>query len=85
MVSAFVLIKKEDVSRISDHLSISESEFSSKYNLTGNLLDITKGQCPFLDNENRCSIHSVKPAFCAEHNCEDLGLWPDEKKTKTQI
>lgn len=72
-----------DRKRISEYLSISESEFISKYKVTGNFIDITNGQCPFLDKENRCSIHSVKPAYCAAHNCEDLGLWPNEKKTKT--
>lgn len=71
----FVVFDKDDKARISKHLGMSVEDLTSKYKIWENQLDITGGQCPFLHN-NLCSIHEVKPRFCAITEACDNGKKP---------
>src|SRR5204863_2609477 len=58
--------KTPDIKRISKHLKIRESEFIDKYLLVdadGDFVAKTK-PCPFLGNNNYCSIYDQRPSDC---------------------
>ena len=59
--------KTPDVKRISKHLGIKESVFIDTYLNVDNEGDfvVKKTPCPFLGNDNLCSIYEVRPSDCA--------------------
>jgi uncharacterized protein len=59
--------KTPDVKRISKHLGMKESVFISTYlnvDEEGDFV-VKKTPCPFLGNDNLCSIYEVRPSDCA--------------------
>lgn len=59
---------KSDMGRISEHLKISIKEFKNQYlrqDEDGDWFMKTK-PCPFLGDENRCSIYEIRPKDCHE-------------------
>ena len=65
-----VILKDEDISKISDYLKIDRETFLREYaTLAGNeywLKDNENKACVFLRG-NECSIHSVKPTQCRDY------------------
>ena len=59
--------KTPDVKRISKHLGMKESVFIETYlnvDEEGDFV-VKKTPCPFLGNDNYCSIYEVRPSDCA--------------------
>ena len=59
--------KTPDVKRISKHLGMKESAFIDTYlnvDEEGDFV-VKKTPCPFLGNDNLCSIYEVRPSDCA--------------------
>ena len=58
--------KTPDIKRISKHLSLKESEFIEKYLKVDEEGDYVAKSlpCPFLGNDNYCSIYEVRPSDC---------------------
>lgn len=59
--------KTPDVKRISKHLGLRESEFIETYLRVDEEGDfvVKSTPCPFLGNDNRCTIYAVRPSDCA--------------------
>jgi uncharacterized protein len=58
--------KTPDIKRISKHLKLRESEFIDKYlrvDEDGDFV-VKSTPCPFLGNDNYCSIYEVRPSDC---------------------
>ena len=68
------LFTQKDITRISGHLNLSESEFSAKYLRIDEDNDhvLQKVPCVFLDAENYCSIYEVRPKACREYPHTDM-------------
>jgi Fe-S-cluster containining protein len=68
-VYAAAIAREDDRHRIADHLNISEDELCLKYeiNPSDGHIRIDKKPCRFLDNENLCIVHEVKPLLCAAY------------------
>ena len=67
----YVILYSADITRISNYLGLSEQQFCKQYGVVDNLINITGGDCPFITENNLCSIHEVKPSHCANVNiCE---------------
>jgi len=68
--------KTPDVKRISKHLRIKESEFIDIYlNVDGDGDFVVKSTpCPFLGDDNLCSIYEVRPSDCVRfpYTAEDV-------------
>jgi Fe-S-cluster containining protein len=67
----FVRITQEDATRIARFLNIKLSSFYTQYTMSHGdgelwLLDDENSDCLFLDKNNLCTIHPVKPRQCAE-------------------
>ena len=60
----YVPMYESDKDRISSYLKITVDQLEEKYGIIGGCLVITGRECPFLI-DNICSIHKVKPRFCA--------------------
>lgn len=58
----------KDIQRIATHLRLKPSEFVEQYLRVDEDQDyvLKSVPCPFLDNENYCSIYSVRPRACRE-------------------
>ncbi len=58
--------KTPDIKRISKHLGMKESEFIEKYLLVDEDGDFVANAkpCPFLGNDNFCSIYEIRPSDC---------------------
>lgn len=59
--------KTPDVKRISRHLGMRESNFIDTYlrvDEDGDFV-VKRSPCPFLGNDNACSIYEVRPSDCA--------------------
>lgn len=63
------IILSTDIKRISKYLGISEHQFMSNYLLIDEDDDwvFHSQPCPFLGNDNRCSIYEVRPKACSEY------------------
>lgn len=59
--------KTPDIKRISKHLRMKESQFIDSYlNLdTDGDYVVKSSPCPFLGNDNACSIYDARPSDCA--------------------
>lgn len=59
--------KTPDIKRIARHLKIKEGELIEKYLLLDNEGDyvVKSKPCPFLGDDNFCSIYDVRPSDCA--------------------
>ena len=58
--------KGPDIKRISKHLNVKEGEFKEKYLLLDEDGDyvVKSKPCPFLGEDNFCSIYEVRPSDC---------------------
>lgn len=59
--------KTPDIKRISKYLGLKESVFIETYltlDVDGDYV-VKKSPCPFLGNDNACSIYDVRPSDCA--------------------
>ncbi|MBK6731373.1 MAG: YkgJ family cysteine cluster protein [Bacteroidetes bacterium] len=63
------IIQSTDIKRISKYLGMSEHQFMSDYLLIDDDDDwvFHTQPCPFLGNDNRCSIYNVRPKACSEY------------------
>ena len=59
--------KTPDLKRIAKHLKMKEGDFIEKYLLLDNEGDyvVKTKPCPFLGQDNYCSIYEVRPSDCA--------------------
>lgn len=66
-----VLLTKADIERIAQYLDMSIQEFTERYlELDENevpLLKMRQQPCPFLGNDNRCTIYEMRPTACREY------------------
>ena len=63
------LMSKRDIKRIAKHLSMSRKSFQDKYvreDEDGDIV-IDGAPCPFLQEDNKCSIYEVRPASCKQY------------------
>ncbi len=71
----YVWLSPEDQRRIASHLGLEVEAFLKRYvRLVGRLLclvDKPSGDCVFLGEDKRCSIHAVKP-----RQCLTFPFWP---------
>ncbi len=69
-IPGYVRLTDEDVVRIAAHLGMTEEGFTREHTrLTEDrqglsLIEREDGACAFLSEDNRCTIHAVKPAQC---------------------
>jgi len=63
------IILKQDITRISKHLSMSEAVFQDKYVVIDEDGDrvINSSPCPFLLEDNACDIYDVRPKACKQY------------------
>ncbi len=63
------IIVQKDMERISKHLHIKQNEFVSRYLLLDEDGDwvFHTIPCPFLLEDNKCSIYDVRPKACSEY------------------
>jgi len=54
----------EDVKRLMTHLGYNYQKFHEKYLDKDMKIPYLKSPCPFLDNENRCTIYNIRPKVC---------------------
>jgi uncharacterized protein len=62
------LFTQEDIGRISSYLGLSRSAFVQQYLIIdedGDFVFNRPAPCPFLGNNNMCSVYSVRPEACA--------------------
>ena len=59
----------EDIQRIAQHLAMTEAEFKAAYLQADELGDLCLKNlpCPFLGEDDRCTIYEVRPKDCAEY------------------
>ena len=78
LVKACVLFTDGDVARAAAFLGLDADEFKKKYGVDkSHFIDVTHSSCPFLNDENRCSIHDAKPDLCKN--------WPKNGATQEQL
>ena len=60
---------QDDITRISRHLKLKPAQFIDKYLYVDEDGDYVfqRHPCPFLLQDNRCSIYEVRPQACAEY------------------
>lgn len=63
------MVNKTDSARIARYLGISHTDFEKKYlkNDEDNDTVINQTPCPFLQNDNTCSIYEVRPKACRDY------------------
>ncbi len=60
----------EDIARIAENLNIGKVEFIERYleaKQENGLSRVRQKPCPFLSDDDRCTIYSVRPAVCREY------------------
>ena len=66
-----VLLTKTDIERIAKHLDMPVQEFAERYlepdEKEAPLLEMRQQPCPFLGDDNRCTVYDVRPAACREY------------------
>ena len=63
------LISKRDIKRIAKHMDLMPAEFEDKYirlDEDGDMV-IDGAPCPFLQEDNKCSIYDVRPSACRQY------------------
>jgi Fe-S-cluster containining protein len=68
------ILTEEDIGRISGHLGMTRDEFITEYLEPieeQNRYRIRTLPCPFLGEDNRCTIYSVRPEKCREYPFTD--------------
>ncbi len=60
------MLSKRDTKRLAKHLGLAPSQFSDKYTVVDNDGDVVMNAspCPFLQEDNKCSVYEVRPAAC---------------------
>ena len=68
------LFTSKDIDRISSHLKLSPGDFTEKYLRIDEDQDYVLQQipCPFLGDDNYCSIYDVRPKACREYPHTDM-------------
>jgi Fe-S-cluster containining protein len=63
------LFTQKDIERIAQHMKLKPTEFISRYLAIDEDKDYVLKQTPclFLDEQNYCSIYSIKPKACGEY------------------
>lgn len=63
------LIIQKDINRIASHLNLSSNDFIEEYLIIDEDNDFVfkSMPCPFLGNDNYCSIYEVRPKACREY------------------
>lgn len=75
-------IKTPDLKRISKHLGLRESVFIEKYLLVDEEGDfvVNSKPCPFLGDDNRCSIYEQRPSDCRRFPYSDEDVFIKRKE-----
>ncbi|MCX6380307.1 MAG: YkgJ family cysteine cluster protein [Armatimonadetes bacterium] len=62
-----IVVDDKDISRLSAHLGTTPSEFSRRYVQIGKdkTKYFTKIPCPFLGEDNRCTVYEARPQACS--------------------
>lgn len=84
----YVYLSDREVARIAAHLGLERKVFRERYCTLDDgwtVLRMDSPACPFLTNENRCSIYPVRPKQCAtwpfwQENLVER-VWEDEVKS----
>ncbi len=66
-VAGEVILTRKDFDRIQEEVDITDK-------INTSTLTIIKGKgevCPFLNNNNECSIYEIRPEVCQDYDCED--------------
>lgn len=58
------MLTLEDVKRLMIHFKCNYEKLSEKYLDKTMKIPYLKSPCPFLDNENKCSIYHIRPKVC---------------------
>jgi len=63
------IVEEHDIVRISEHLKITPVEFLGNYTFVDEDDDwvIDGGPCPFLEEDNKCSIYEFRPESCQDY------------------
>ena len=63
------IILEEDIERIAQHLNMPEHQFAANYLMLDEDDEwvFYTQPCPFLANNNHCTIYEVRPASCADY------------------
>ncbi len=74
--TALAVFEKPDIRRIAPHFSMTEKEFIKKYLKPHPDYEylINTLPCPFLANDNKCSIYEIRPAGCRTYPPAKLQL-----------
>jgi hypothetical protein len=62
-------VREDDAARIAEHLDMASDEFAEEYLATDEEGDHKFGQmpCPFLGDDDRCTIYDLRPKDCREY------------------
>ena len=60
------MLSNRDTKRLAKHLGLTPNLFSDKYTIIDNDGDLVMNAspCPFLQEDNKCSVYEVRPAAC---------------------
>jgi Fe-S-cluster containining protein len=74
VVYSAAIAREADRRRIADHLKITENELCRKYriNPSDGHMRTDKEPCRFLNYQNLCAIHEVKPLLCEAYPWESI-------------
>lgn len=63
------MLFEKDIERLSQHLNIKPGDFTSKYLFldTDGIYAFKQTPCPFLGNDNYCSVYEHRPKACREY------------------
>ena len=62
----YMILSDEDQARIAAHFGLSIEVFCAAYEIKRGQIETTDKPCPWLGDDGRCSIHEVKPGYCAQ-------------------
>lgn len=74
--SAYIPLAVGEELKIANYMGMSVDTLRIRFDTDITKIDNSKGYCPFLNNDNKCIIHNVKPRYCATARC----LYDNEEK-----
>jgi Fe-S-cluster containining protein len=69
-----IRFEEQDIEQIAEHLSLSTVEFIETYlelDQDTRAYKTRDKPCPFLDDDNRCTIYAIRPTVCREYPYTD--------------
>lgn len=68
--TATLMLNRDDIDRISKHLGMGTQEFIENYldlSEKNDMFAMRQKPCPFLGDDNRCTVYDVRPTCCREY------------------